>query len=659
MEDLDALEDLQGHAFKTAVSLEDRLWRQALKGLPTSTWLASMKRFQKTAWPGQRKYAHVHFRWQGRVVSLQQTGGPGTQTVWISGGASSSGSDGSNHWNKEGVAGVGFSTTSAHFFTLEDIGSGSEHLELTMWEWPAASEKTNKPTKVWQKAPVGPSVVLHEGRCYFSSVENMLRYPDVRRVDIATGKEEHVLYRQPNKRIQVTLTERAGAVFVHEANAIFQRLGELKGGKIRWLTPVLESTLVPISPTLYATDRCLNHVTTKTCWPLPEHHHIQDAVQGPEGSVLVSTVRDGTSALWVLKDDTWSLLWTTEGEMSDVQILHEPTLLPTFLLRRPSRPDEVAVFAPAGPKGAWGLKTLLVYPEPLPLKVLAHGLAGPSEVPYTVVSCCGSGSDRSDRGAKKPRALLVEAYGAYGMSGRRAYPVRWLPWLAAGYAMAYVAPRGGREKGDPWWDGGRTAQRKVATFLDTAAAIKQIQTDVGIPAERTVFFGRSAGGWLAANIAQAHGDLVAAVYAEVPYVDVLATTSNPKLPLTQLEYDEFGDPVHRPKEKTALERISPVDTVPAGGPTSPLLVIRTGLHDAQVFPYEALKWSRALRTAGWTRVYVGIDHDGGHFAGPDVVLRQRAEDAALLDSAVQGPRGRRQTRKSDAYINEAHAPKKT
>jgi oligopeptidase B len=186
----------------------------------------------------------------------------------------------------------------------------------------------------------------------------------------------------------------------------------------------------------------------------------------------------------------------------------------------------------------------------------------------------------------------------------------------------------------------------VATFLDTAAAIKQVQADVGIPAEGTVFFGRSAGGWLAANIAQAHGDLVAAVYAEVPYVDVLATTSNPKLPLTQLEYDEFGDPVHRPAERAALARISPVDTVPAGGPTSPLVVVRTGLHDAQVFPYEALKWSRALRAAGHPRVYVGIDHDGGHFAGPDVVLQQRAEDAALLDSAVQGPRARRQTRKN-------------
>lgn len=611
---LEALEDLKGRPFKAAVAEEDRRWSQGIRKLPTSSWLASMKRFQASAWPEGRKWAHAHFTWQGRRVSVQMSGAAYTQTVWIG-----------PLWRLEGQSGVGFSATSAHFYTLEDIGSGSEHLQLTVWEWP---EGAKAPRKLWQRDPVGPSIILHGDHVFFSSVENMLRYPDVRRVALRTGKGERLLYRQRDKKIQLTLEERGGTVFVHEANALFQRLGEVPladTGDIRWLTPVLESTVIPVGPNMYATDRCLNNEDAKVCWPLPEGHFLQDAVQGPAGSVLVSAVKDGASSLWVLKDETWSLLWDTKGEMSDVQIIHEPTAFPTFLLRRPSAPDAVAVFGPVGPKGAWGLKTLLTYPEPLELRVAANGLAGPEGVPYTVVAA---------RGNKKPRALLVEAYGAYGMSGRRAYPVRWLPFLEKGYAVAYVGPRGGREKGDAWWDGGRTALRKAATFLDTASAIRQIQEDVGIRPEATVFFGRSAGGWLAANVAQDHGDLVAAVYAEVPYVDVLATTSNPKLPLTQLEYDEFGDPAHRPVEKEALVRISPVDTVPPGGPTSPLVVIRTGLHDAQVFPYEALKWSRTLRAAGWTRVYVGIDHNGGHFAGPDAMLQQRAEDAALLDSAV-------------------------
>jgi protease II len=269
------------------------------------------------------------------------------------------------------------------------------------------------------------------------------------------------------------------------------------------------------------------------------------------------------------------------------------------------------------------LKKVLEYPEPVRLPYFG-GVLAKGGVPTTWVSA-----------VPKPRALLVEAYGAYGISARRAYPVRWLPYLAAGWAVAYASPRGGREGGDAWWDAARGAVRKHRTFEDTAAAIRALQHSLHIPPAATVFFGRSAGGWLAANLAQEHGNLVAAVYAEVPYVDVLATTGNPALPLTQLEYDEFGDP-RRPQERRALQKLSPVDTVPACRPAAcPLLVIRTGLHDKQVLPYEALKWSAQLRLAGWPRVYVGIDHAGGHFAGEKSMVEQRAEDAAILDACIQ------------------------
>jgi oligopeptidase B len=281
------------------------------------------------------------------------------------------------------------------------------------------------------------------------------------------------------------------------------------------------------------------------------------------------------------------------------------------------------------------MATRLQYPEPVKLRIAATGLAGSADVPYTVVSTTA-----------RPHKLLVEAYGAYGISARRAYPVRWLAWLRAGYAVAYVCPRGGREKGDAWYDGGRTAQRKHRTFEDTAAVIAAIQRRLRIAPAATVFFGRSAGGWLAANIAQEHEDLVAAVYAEVPYVDVLATTGNPALPLTQLEYDEFGNS-RIFADARALKKISPVGTVPvckAEG-ACPLLVVRTGLNDKQVLPYEALKWAAHLRMAGWTRVYVGIDHDGGHFAPAKTMTDQRAEDAAILDAALQEKSKKRRTRR--------------
>ena len=151
--------------------------------------------------------------------------------------------------------------------------------------------------------------------------------------------------------------------------------------------------------------------------------------------------------------------------------------------------------------------------------------------------------------------------------------------------------------------------------------------------KHTIFYGRSAGGLLAANIAHKYSYLVGAIYTEVPYVDVLRTTSNPSLPLTQMEYDEFGNPAARPEEYEALQHISPVDTVPIAPKHAPIIIVRTAINDAQVLPYEALKWAKKLRANGWM-VYVGIDGSGGHFAEEANMYKQEADDAALIHTSL-------------------------
>lgn len=162
---------------------------------------------------------------------------------------------------------------------------------------------------------------------------------------------------------------------------------------------------------------------------------------------------------------------------------------------------------------------------------------------------------------------------------------------------------------------------------------------------------------MAANIAQQFPHLVGAIYAEVPYLDVLRTTSNPNLPLTQLEYDEFGDPIRRPEDYEALQRISPVDTVLPATPQSPFILVRTGMNDAQVLPYEALKWSKKLRSMGWN-VLVGIDTDGGHFAAESVIDWQHAEDVAIVDSHVASAISRK-TRKLRSHVSRGTRRRRT
>jgi oligopeptidase B len=217
-------------------------------------------------------------------------------------------------------------------------------------------------------------------------------------------------------------------------------------------------------------------------------------------------------------------------------------------------------------------------------------------------------------------------------------------------------PRGGRDNGDPWYEGGRTL-RKQNTFDDTAAVLKSVQRRFRIDPKKTIFYGRSAGGFLAANIAQQYPHLVAAIYAEVPYVDVLRTTSNPDLPLTQMEYDEFGDPAGKIEDYVSLQQISPVDTVPVAPKNAPLCLIRTGINDAQVLPYEAVKWAKKLRAMGWTAL-VGIDMGGGHFAAESVIDRQYAEDAAILDHFV-GSRRVSKTRKLRSHVTKGTRRRRT
>jgi pimeloyl-ACP methyl ester carboxylesterase len=619
---LSALEDPRSPEFKAAVATEDAIWSQGILSPRLRDWNASMKHYQTVAHPIHKRYAETRFRWCGRTV-LKQRGPSGyTYTVWV----------GDWHLDRAWYA-VGFGSD-GWFYTLEDIGKGAEHLELTVWHWPMVSAQ---PRPVWRRDPVGPSVEILENRIYFSTVENLLRYPDLWVAPIATGRGAKCLFTEPDKRYQLRFTVRDGPVlFLHKANALDQMLGILKGETVHWIATE-HSTLIPIASDWYGTNDSLRNYENNRHIPLPKGEYLVDAcVGGPERGLLVVTTNEGRETLWSCTTQ-WRPL-THGNSLNSIQILHEPTPNPTFLFRTPMKPDAVWEYLGGAQHR---MQHVLEYPEPLRLPYFDSGSArnGNVRVPYTWVSAI-----------RNPRALIVEAYGSYGISARRSYPVRWLPYLAAGWAVAYACPRGGREGGDAWYDGGRTAARKANTFEDTVAAIRALQHSLHVGPNATVFFGRSAGGWLAANIAQDHGDLVAAVYAEVPYVDVLRTTTNPRLPLTQLEYDEFGDPARRPAEYRALRKLSPVDTVPmCVARQCPLLVIRTALHDKQVLPYEVLKWATRLREAGWDRVYVGIDHDGGHFAGAKSMAEQRAEDSVLLERAVEykhmkSPQGTRAAR---------------
>ena len=187
---------------------------------------------------------------------------------------------------------------------------------------------------------------------------------------------------------------------------------------------------------------------------------------------------------------------------------------------------------------------------------------------------------------------------------------------------------------------------------DFEAVIQSAQKKTDVNPENTIIYGRSAGGYLVgATLARnATGNLFRTLYTEVPYLDVLSTASNPRLPLTQLEYEEFGDPLHKEKNALALLRLSPVNTIPESGAPAIFVLCRIGLNDKEVFAYESVKWITRLRENEGKPKLLAISEGEGHFISGRSSFRERAEDLALLLSNVARRFSRDKTKKSKHRI---------
>ena len=141
-----------------------------------------------------------------------------------------------------------------------------------------------------------------------------------------------------------------------------------------------------------------------------------------------------------------------------------------------------------------------------------------------------------------------------------------------------------------------------------------------------------------------HGQLVGAAFTEVPYVDVLRTSSNPDLPLTVGEYKEFGNPRENILNGKELLSVSPINTLHSEGAPGVFVMSHVGLLDRQVYAYESFKWIQRLRgAASWEErdsdpkgKYVMFEKREAHQYRPQSSSRFRAMDLAILDAWAEG-----------------------
>jgi oligopeptidase B len=225
---------------------------------------------------------------------------------------------------------------------------------------------------------------------------------------------------------------------------------------------------------------------------------------------------------------------------------------------------------------------------------------------------------------------LIVGYGAYGLSLRPTFTRSVFSLIDRGFVYAIAHVRGGHEKGERWYEQGRMLNKRN-TFTDFIAATETLIAK-GYADSRAVFAqGGSAGGLLMGAIANLRPDLYAGIVAEVPFVDIVTTMSDVLVPLTTLEYDEWGNPAVK-REYDYMLSYSPYDNV--AQKSYPAMFVTAGLYDSQVSYAEPAKWVAKLRASKTDThdLLLKTDMAAGHTgrSGRLGSIEQDAEMAAWL-----------------------------
>lgn len=226
-------------------------------------------------------------------------------------------------------------------------------------------------------------------------------------------------------------------------------------------------------------------------------------------------------------------------------------------------------------------------------------------VPISIVYPTGYPRDGSGN-------LHLYGYGAYGHGLDPSFGTHRLTLLERGCAVALAHVRGGDEMGWNWYETGKLAH-KANSFTDFIAVAEHLIAEGWGGAGRIAIRGGSAGGMLMGAVANMRPELWNCVIAEVPFVDVVNTMSDASLPLTPIEWPEWGDPLTDPEALARMLRYSPYDNIKAQD--YPPMLVTAGLSDPRVTYWEPAKYVARLRATqtGRQLLLLKTVMEGGHF----------------------------------------------
>ena len=225
---------------------------------------------------------------------------------------------------------------------------------------------------------------------------------------------------------------------------------------------------------------------------------------------------------------------------------------------------------------------------------------------------------------------LLYGYGSYGATIDATFSSNRFSLLERGFVFAIGHIRGGSDMGREWYEDGKMLNKKN-TFTDFIACAEHlIKTGFTSP-QKLAIMGGSAGGLLVGACVTMRPDLFKAVICKVPFVDVVTTMSDPTIPLTTLEYDQWGNPEDREYFEYMMT-YSPYNNIRAT--EYPHMLITTGLNDPRVAYWEPAKFAAKLRELKTddNLIMMYTNYDSGHAgaSGRYDFLKEIAQDYAFL-----------------------------
>ncbi|XP_071711689.1 uncharacterized protein [Rutidosis leptorrhynchoides] len=186
---------------------------------------------------------------------------------------------------------------------------------------------------------------------------------------------------------------------------------------------------------------------------------------------------------------------------------------------------------------------------------------------------------------------LLHGHGAYGELLDKRWHSELKSLLDRGWVIAYADVRGGGGRGKRWHEDGRRT-KKQNSINDYISCAKFLVENEIVHQNKLAGWGYSAGGLLVASAINCCPHLFRAAVLKVPFLDPVNTLVYPILPLTPVDYEEFGYPGDV-EDFEAIRKFSPYENIQKDVLYPAVLV--SSSFNTRFGVWEAAKWVARVR----------------------------------------------------------------